>query len=345
MADPDGITPEALSQYAEILKLSYTNLIVCRALYTAAELRIPDLLGTGPATAQDLARRAQVNPDALGRLLGVLSRAGVCTTSDDHLFSLTPMGMGLRSDIAGSLRDWVLFSGSDFYLRAWLELPYCIRTGKPAWERAHGSPFFDYLGNRPEDQAVFDAALTSLSAPEARAVVAAYDFSPFRNVLDVGGGHGTLVAAILKAYTHLRAGIFEQPQVLEAARFTMQQAGLSDRCDFIEGSFFESLPNRYDAYLLKYIVHDWSDEKAKAILRICRSAMAKTSKLLLIEMVNSWASATDLRAVSDLEMLVLLGERERSSEEFASLLAEAGFLLNRIIATRSPLSVLEALPM
>jgi len=238
----------------------------------------------------------------------------------------------------------VLFSGSEAYLQAWLGLPYSIRTGKPAWERNHGSAFFDYLQNHREQQAVFDAAMTSLSGPEAEALVEAYDFSALHKVLDVGGGHGTLLASILKRNPTLRGGIFEQLQVLESARSAIQCAGLSDRCEFVAGNFFDSIPEGYDAYLLKYVIHDWSDDNAIRILRNCRQAMSERSKLLLMEMINSPVASSEVAAVSDLEMLVLLGGQERSEQDFASLLGEASFRLNRILPTRSPLSILEALP-
>jgi len=336
---PEG---SSLSDYNKILRLTYQNIVEFMAVHCAADLMIPDFLADGTAGTDELASRARVNRDALERLMRVLARAGLCEESNGR-FALTPAGRALRSGVEGSMRGWVMFVGSQMYIRAWERLSYSIRTGKAAFEESHGMPFFEYLSRHQQAQSVFDAAMTAGSEAEARAIVAAYDFSAFNTIVDIGGGHATVLARILKANPTLQGAVFEQEQVLAGARADLTEQGLLDRCVLIAGNFFDSVPDGYDAYLLKYIVHDWNDDKAGQILRTCRRAMSESSKLLLVENVNS-ANASDLSIISDLEMLVLLGGKERSKDEFARLLRHAGFELQRVVPTACPLSLIEAVP-
>jgi hypothetical protein len=213
-----------LSDYDKILSLTYRNLVHFAAVYCAADLRIPDFLGDGPATLDQLAVRAGVDRDALERLMKVLARAGLCEESNGR-FALTPAGMALRSEVESSMRGWVMFVGSEMYMRAWKGLSYSIRTGRAAFEKAHGMPLFEYLSTQPSAQAVFDAAMTAGSDAEAQAVVAAYDFSAFNRIVDIGGGHGTVLARILKANPRLQGAVFEQSQVLNGARANLTEQG------------------------------------------------------------------------------------------------------------------------
>ncbi len=337
-------TSNALTVYGEMIRHCFTGLAVHHALYTACELRIPDLLASGATKPEALARRAGADPDGLARLMRVLARAGIFKETEDGGFSLTPTSAALRSDVPGSMRGWVMFAGSGFYTRAWARLSDSVRTGRPAFEAANGASFFDYLGAHSDAQTIFDEAMTSISGPEAEAVTSAYDFSRFGKIIDVGGGHGHLIATILSKWSNVRGAVFDQPQVVAEARSQLKRRGLEQRCELVAGSFFDSIPGGYDAYVLKYIVHDWSDEKAAVILRNCRSAMKSEARLLLVETVNSPRAASDAAILSDLEMLVILGGKERSEEGFSALLAEAGFRLGRIIPTACPLSVIEGVP-
>jgi C-methyltransferase len=332
-----------LSVYGEIFRLTYRHLVEFMAVQSAAELLIPDALGGGAANADDLALRVGADRDALERLMRVLVSAGVCAESANGTYSLTPVGAALRRDTAHSMRGWVMFTGSQMYLRAWERLAYSVRSGRSGFEAEHGMAFFDYLVAHEDSQSIFDAAMTAISGPEAQAVVRAHDFSVFRALVDIGGGHGTLLTEILKANPGLRGALFEQPQVLAGARSNLEGERLLERCDLVAGNFFESVPSGYDAYVLKYIIHDWNDDKAGEILRNCRRAMAHGSRLLLVEIVNS-PSASDLTIASDLEMLVLVGGKERSEDEFRALLQSGGFELKRIVPTACPLSIMEAVP-
>jgi len=325
-----------------MLDMTYTALVNARAIFAAAKLGIPDRLQDAPCASDDIARATGTDPDALYRLLRALANAGILTESEDHRFALTLLGATLRSDAPGSLRAWVLFSGESFYLQAWQEILYSICTGTPAWNKAHGTSFFEFLRQHPEEAAIFDQAMTSISGGEAPAIVAAYDFSAFQKLVDVGGGRGTLLMTILEANPKLRGILYDQYQVAAGARQQIEAKGFAERCEIVDGDFFESVPSGADAYILKYIIHDWDDDKSLVILRNCHRAMAKEGKLLIVETIIPPPGELHLAKVQDLEMLILLGSRERTREQYEALLRQAGFKLVRIVPTREPLSIIEA---
>ena len=327
-----------------MLDFSYTGLVIHRAVYAAAKLGIADLLAVGPRTGDELAVATGTDGRSLYRLLRALASAGLFTELPGHRFELTPLGATLRSDSPRSMRSWVLFSGEPFYLHAWEDIVYSIRTGQPTWDRAYGVPFFEYLTHHPESAAIFDEAMTSLSTSEAAAVTAAYDFSRFRALVDVGGGHGTLLAAILRANPRLRGTLFDQPEVVEGGRKRIGEEGLASRVDIVGGSFFDRVPDGGDCYLLKYVIHDWDDKRALAILGNIRRAISKNAKLLLVETIIPPPPQPHYAKIADLEMLVLLGSQERTLEEYAGLLKQAGFRLTRVVPTREYLSIVEAVP-
>ena len=331
-----------IAAYQDTLRFAFQNLVEFMVLRAALDLRLPEAIGDGAMTADSLALSINCNRDALERLLRVLVGIRVCEESGGR-FSLSSFGRALRSDTVDSMRGWAMFAGSPMYIRGWEKLSHSVRTGKAGFEDAYGKPFFDYLTEHSDAQTIFDAAMTAVSGPEAEAIVAAYDFSGFRKIVDIGGGHGTLLAEILRANRDLHGAVFEQPQVLAGARENLERQGLAERCEFVTGSFFESIPAGYDVYLMKYIIHDWTNEKAGQILRNCRQAVSERSKLLMIDTLN-FRTATDLAVMYDLEMLVFLGSKERSEDEFTHLLEEAGFKLTRIIPTACPLSIIEAVP-
>jgi hypothetical protein len=335
----DPTQPADLPASAQILEMSYTALVIYRAVYVAAKLGIPDLLQDRPIRSDEIAQATGMHPGALYRLLRALSSAGFVSELPERRFALTPLGSALRSDVPGSMRAWVIFSGEPFYLQAWQEILYSIQTGKPAFEKVHGMPGFDYLRQHPEAATIFDEAMTSLSQVAAQAVVGAVDFSGFRTLVDVGGGHGTLLTTILNAHPQLHGILFDQPQVVEAARNRIASEGLTHRCDVVAGDFFQSVPPGGDAYILKYIIHDWDDEHSITILRNCRQAMTEEARLFLVELVVPPAGEPHDAHYSDLEMLVMLGSQERMLEEYASLFNQAQFRLGRVVPTQKPLSI------
>jgi hypothetical protein len=341
---PDSLPPNALSASAHILHLSFTALVIARAVYVAAKLGIPDLLQDQQLRSEELAQATGMQPGALYRLLRALSSAGIVSEFPERRFALTPVGRVLRSDVPGSMRALVLFCGEPFYLQAWQEILYSIQTGKPAWDKVHGMAVFDYYRQHPEDARIFDEAMTSLSWAEAHAVVNAFDFSGFRTLVDVGGGHGTLLTTILHAHPQLHGIVFDQPHVVAGARSRIAREALTPRCDVVAGDFFQAVPHGGDAYILKSIIHDWDDEQSVAILTNCRQAMTAEARLLVVETVVPPPGEAHYAKYQDLEMLVMLGSQERTVEEYTALLRQAQFELVRVVPTQEPLSIIEAVP-
>jgi hypothetical protein len=252
------------------------------------------------------------------------------------------MGEYLRTGVKGSLRGIADYCGSDWSWRAWGNLLETVRTGRTAFDAVFGEPAFDYLAKHPDESAVFNEGMTGFSSGIAPAVAEAYDFSAFKTVVDVGGGHGVLLTTILQAYPDVKGIVFDSPHVVAGAEETIRKAGLAERCRTVGGDFFESVPGGVDAYLMKHIIHDWPDDRAATILRNCRKAVNPGGKLLLVEVVLAPGNAADLGKVIDLEMLVIASGRERTEAEYRQLLAGAGWRLTRVIPTQSPTQIVEA---
>ncbi len=319
---------------------------VSRALALAAKLGIADLLGSGPRDPSDLATASETHAGALRRVLRLLASVGVLEEHEGGKFALTPLGDLLRSDAPGSMRASVMLFAGVGIQDSWKELEYCVRTGEPAFRK--GSPDadpFTRMAQDPEAAANFDKAMATFAPQTAAAVAAAYDFSAFRTLADVGGGNGALLIGILRANPGLRGIVFDQPHVAERARKKVEGAGLADRCDVAGGSFFASVPAGADAYLLKHVIHDWNDERAAAILRSVRSALPPGGKLLIVEGVYPARIDTGLEgrgaAANDVNMLVCTGGRQRSEQDFRELYTATGFRLTRIVPTPARVSVIE----
>lgn len=309
-----------------------------------AKLRIADMLKDGPRNSEELAAATGTRSRPLYRVLRALASVGVLNESLDHRFALTAVGSMLRSDLPDSLRSWVLYTGEPWNLRAWQEILHSVRTDEPAWDRAHGMPFFEYLSQHSDASAIFDAAMTNFSRWDAAVVPTAYDFSQVRTLIDIGGGQGALLVSILKMNPTLRGVLYDQTHVVERARQLIEAERLTSRCEVVAGDFFESVPSRADAYLLKYIIHDWKDDRAQVILTNCRRAMTKGATLLLIEMIVPSPAESHLAKTSDVEMLVMLGSPERTVDEYEVLLNRAEFRLDRVVPTAEAMSIIEATP-
>ncbi len=317
---------------------------VAMAISVAAKLRVADKLAAGPKSVADLARETGTHAGSLYRVLRALASVGVFAEEPDGRFRLTPMAEYLRTGVPGSLRGVADYMGSDWSWRPWGKLLDSVRTGETAFDRVFGEPCFDYLAKHPDESAVFNEGMTGFSSATAPAVAEAYDFSRFGTVVDVGGGHGTLLAAILKAHPDVRGVVYDAPHVADGAREALRAAGLADRCRVEGGDFFKSVPAGGDAYLMKHIIHDWPDDKATTILRNCRKAVKPGGKLLLVEIVLKPGNEPDLGKILDLEMLVLPSGRERTEAEYAALFAGAGWRLARVVPTKSPVQVIEGEP-
>lgn len=303
---------------------------ITQAIRVASALRIADHLNDGARSAGDLAVLTKSHPESLYRLLRALAAVGVFREEAGRKFTLTPMGDCLRTDSATPIGGWAEHVGTPHFWQAWGHLLHSIRTGENAFQDLHGMNVWEYRAKHPEANETFNRAMTHMSQGSIEAVLAAYDFSGFRHVVDVGGGHGTLLAAVLRVCPQARGTLFDQPQVVTGARENLQKHGVIDRCEIIGGSFFDAVPDGGDAYLMRHIIHDWEDDEAIAILKACHRAMRNSSKLLLIE--RNVAPPNEMAATkfSDLNMLVAPGGRERTRDEYAALFQKSGFELTGV---------------
>ncbi len=332
--------PEAAA--AQLLTQIATGHIVASALQVAVRLGIPDRLAAGSRTAAELAADAGVNEDALYRVLRALASLGVFDETATRRFALTSAGSMLRTGVPGGMRDMALWITSPFHFRVYAELMHSVRTGEPAAERVTGMPVFEYFQHDRELSETFNDAMTGFSKQVIPAALEAYDFNGIGVLVDIAGGHGAVLTAILQKYPRMRGILFDLEHVVAGARPRIAGMGLGDRCATESGDFFKAVPAG-DAYIMKHIIHDWDDDRALTILRNIRTAMGGTrGKVILLESVLPAGNAPDFGKVIDLEMLAMPGGRERTAEEFDALFARAGFELTRIVPTQSPLSVIEA---
>lgn len=331
---PSEATRDALMQMLRGFQLS-------QAISVGARLGIPDLLKDGAQKSDELARRTGTHAPSLYRLLRALAAAALLTESQDRRFALTPMGALLRSDAPDSLHAMASFVGTKDHWGRWGDLLDRVRTG----QTTSIDVFTERWKEDPEAGDIFNKWMTELSTTRAAAVLAGYDFSGIATLVDVGGGHGRLLASILKAYPNMRGILFDLPHVIERAQGVLEAAGVAGRCERVAGSFFESVPHGGDAYILSVVIHDWDDERARAILKNCHTAMDPSARLLLVERVVSSGTDQSLTVMlSDLNMLVELGGRERTAMEFDSLLSSAGFRLTRIVPLEFSINVVEGTP-
>jgi hypothetical protein len=316
-----------------------------QALHVVAALGITDRLAAGPATVDDLAAATGAHRPSLYRVLRLLAGAGVLREETDGRFSLTALGATLRSDEPGSVRDWALYVGAPELWEAWGRLRDTVMTGEPGFVLAHGMPTYDYyLAQNPTLGATADRWLTRQSDQHNAAVVAGYDFSPFRVLADIGGGEGSTLAAILHANPSLRGILFDRPKVV-ANPTPLKAAGVSDRCTVLGGNMLDGVPSGADAYLLKRVLMIWGDQQATQALRNCAAVLPRDGKVLVIEMVLPPGNAPSPAKVFDVLMLLAHeGGRVRTEAEFCDLFAAAGLRLARVIPTASPNSILEGVP-
>lgn len=330
---------------AMLLKLTSGGAITSRVVYVAAELGLADLLSSGPRNVAELAAATGTDEDALYRVLRALASIDIFAEATPRVFRITPLGNCLRSDVPGSMRAWVRYLGSDWHHALWGATLDAVRTGKSASQTIHGLPFFDWLDAHPDAERHFGEGMTNLSAIANPAIASAYDFSAIGKLVDVAGGRGSLLAAILEVNPHLRGTLFDLPTVIAEARDepTLRAPNIAARLTFTEGSFFEAVPEGGDAYLLKWILHDWQDADAHLILTNCRRAMALGARLLLVEMVIPPGNQPTFGKFLDVSMLVIVGGRERTRTEYDQLLAANAFQLTRVLPTALPYRIVEGI--
>jgi SAM-dependent methyltransferase len=324
----------------QVMQLLWPGALAVQAIHVAAKLALADLVADGPKTVVELAETTHTHGQSLGRFLRALTSLGIFAEDKEGRYRQTPLSDTLRGNHPESLRRWAMMLGAHFVWRPCGELEETIRSGRTAFDRIYRAQFFCYLAEHPDDAAVFNAAMSSLPAYIA-AIVDAYDFSGFHRIVDVGGGHGAKLAAILSANPNVGGVLYDLPAVVAGAS-ALRSGPMVDRCEIIGGDFFEEVPADADAYLLSGIIHDWNDEDAVKILKNCRRAIRADGRLLLIETVLT-PSSDPARALMDVLMMVLTGGRERTEAEFRSLLREAGFSLTQVISTAGH-SIIESQP-
>ena len=315
---------------------------VSQAIAVVTNLGIADLLKDGSRTAGDIARATKASEDGVYRLLRALGGVGLFAETGNRRFRLTPLGRLLRKDSPQAIGGYARFVGHESTWRPWGDLEHSVRTGEPAFDHVFGMPVFEYFAKMPAAAGVFDAAMTSVSTLESKAVVAAYDFSGINTLVDVAGGHGLMITTILKANKRIRGILFDLPHVITGATSRLQSAGVASRCQLVSGDFFSSVPGGGDAYVMKHIIHDWDDDRATQILRNCHRAMEPGGKVLIVDAVIPPGNREHFGKLLDLEMLVLTPRgRERTRVEFQELLTRSGFRLRRVVPTETHLSVVE----
>jgi O-methyltransferase domain/Dimerisation domain len=316
---------------------------VTQCIYVAAKLGIADLLKDGSRTSEELAKATGTHAPSLYRVLRLLTAVDLLREEETQTFALTRLGTYLQTGVPGSMHDTVLCYCDTPVWRGWGDLLYSVETGKTGYEHVLGLSLFDYNQQHPEHGSVFNNMMTEWTAAVAPTVAAAYDFSSLGTLVDVGGGHGQMLASILQAYPILQGVLFDQSHVVKGAPPLLERAGVGDRCQVVGGDFYSSVPNGYDAYLLSRVIHDWDDEHAITILNRCHDAMQRGGKILLVErVIISDSDPQVLVLESDVQMLVLARGKERTDAEYGALLHAAGFEVMRLIPVLTPFYVIEA---
>ena len=338
---PSGAT--AADELNRMTQLVY-GLVTTQAIYVAAKLAIADLVESTPKTAAELAAAINAHAPSLLRVLRMLASFGIFSEDATGRFHQTRLSYLLRSGHSRSIQALAILAGSPFFRGSTGELEAAVMDGRSGFEHLFGTTLFEYFGAHPEVGAIAHAGMTSGSAIDAPAVVVAYDFSRFEQIVDVGGGRGALLHAILAANPKLHGVLADQSAVVVDAT-ELRNGALADRCEIVGTDFFDSVPAGADAYIMKWILHDWNDEDALKILKNCRRAIRDDGRLLIVDSVLKPSNEADPGRIMDLIMLAMApGGRERTEAEFARLLAEAGFSFTRLIPTSGALSIVESEP-
>jgi O-methyltransferase domain/Dimerisation domain len=314
---------------------------VARCIYVVAKLGLADLINDEPKTAEQLAAATGTHAPSLFRVLRALASVGLMMQDEQGRFAATPVLLTLRSDAPGSLRAFAMSELGEEHYPAWGELLYSVRTGGIAFDHAFGESVWEFFASHEENAKIFNDSMTGMTGQATEAMHAAYQFTGINVLMDVGGGHGGLLTSILKRNPAMRGILFDSPQVIEGAKSHLAGSEIADRCEFVGGDFFKSVPEGADAITLKWIIHDWNDQQSVAILKNCHKSLPENGKLILTEAVVPNTAEPHFSKFIDLNMLVMTGGRERTAEEFRRLYEDSGFRLTRIVPTESPFSVIE----
>lgn len=318
-----------------------TGHIVASAVNIAARLTLSDRLAGGPRTCDELARETGVNADALYRVMRALGSLGIYEETAGRTFALTPLGAAFCD---GPVRWMALWIAGEFNFHVYANAMHSVKTGESAVPVTTGNQAFEHFAKNPELSKIFNDAMTGFSNTVVPGVLEAYDFSGIQTLVDIAGGHGALLTAILQKYPGMKGILFDLDHVIAGAGAKIEAQGLAGRITTATGDFFKAVPAGGDAYIMKHIIHDWDDERAAAILSNIRAVLPRDGRVILVESVIPTGNEPGLGKIIDLEMLVMPGGKERTEEEFRALFDRAGFTLTRVVPTRGPLSVLEAKP-
>jgi len=314
--------------------------VVSKSIHVAAKLNIADLITTdGPMNCSELAEKTGAHEESLSRLMRALASIGIFSIDTNGKYSLTPLADCLKADSPVSVKSMAISVGGVFY-KAYDELLFSVQTGDDGFKKALGKPVFEYLIDNAEEGKIFDRMMTDIHGGETAPMVDTYDFSVFNTIVDIGGGNGDLISAVLKKNPKVKGILFDLPEVTSRSQSNITARGLSERCKLDSGNFFESVSKGGDAYIMRHILHDWSDADAVTILNNCRKAMNPGAKILVVEAVIQDGNEPSPFKLLDLTML-LIGGKERTSKQFESLFSQAGLKLNRIVPFQHDLSVVE----
>ena len=333
--------PHELPPPARMLQ-HITGYWISQTVGAAAKLGLADQLADGPRSAADVATSVQADSRSVHRVMRMLASIGVFSMDTNDQFALTPLGDTLRSGVLGSMKNFAIAQTSPGHWLPWGQMSEAVRTGRSMSTSALGMELWDWYSSHPEEGEFFNGAMGDLSAGVSGEVTSSYDFSNCDTVLDVGGAHGILLGAILRANPHMRGILFDLSHVTATAADSLRAQGIDQRCELVTGDFFASVPTGADIHVLKQIIHDWSDEECVTLLRNCHRALKPAGKLLLVEMVIPADNSPSMAQAMDMNMLALLTGKERTELEYRDLLAGAGFRMERAIPTHSPFSIIEA---
>src|SRR5262245_7311720 len=331
---------QPVSPSMQMMHILWPGAMAVQAIHVAAKFALADLVASGPKGIKELAEATHTHGSSLGRFLRALTSLGIFVEDTMGRYGQTALSDALRSDHPQSVRPSAMMMGAHFVWKPSGALEETVRTGQPSFDRVYGAPFFEYLAGHSDDAAVFNAAMSS-SPDNLAAIAGGYDFSQFERIVDVGGGHGRLLAGILSANPRLCGVLYDLPAVVADAS-ALRQEPISQRCEIIGGDFFKGVPAGADAHMLKGIIHDWNDEAALKILKNCRRAIHPDGRLLVVEAVLT-RSTDPTTALMDMLMMVLTSGRERTESEFRSLLQEAGFSMVQVIRAAG-VSIIESRP-
>jgi hypothetical protein len=327
----------------EQLSRMLTSAALSRAICSIGELGVADHIESGtPQPVANLARLTSTHERSLYRVLRFTASYGVFRETAGRAFDHTPLSAALRSDAAGTFRPAAQMFHQMFAV--WDGLDHAIKTGESGCIQVYGEPLFDHVGHHPELAPVFDAGMTAFHGHETDAMLEVYDFGDIKTLADIGGGNGSLLSAVLRRYPHLRGILFDLGHVIGRARTAMHESGLEQRCSVIEGNFFETVPSGADAYLMRHIIHDWTDEQSIRILSNCRKVIPTDGRVLLVEFSVPAANQASLGKDADMIMLTFPGGMERTDDEYQALFAQSGFRLNTVTKTKSSVCVIEGRP-